>query len=78
MIMATTQMPAYVATRVEASGALPEVEVEGVEAEGWLRSGRQRRGRVEEGMLREAIVKHVVEGLRGELVRQLMEVGVGP
>jgi hypothetical protein len=57
--------------------ALPEVEVEGLQPQGWLRSGRQRRGRAEEEMLREAVVRHMVEGLRGELVRELMEVGLG-
>jgi hypothetical protein len=54
--------------------ALPEVEVRGVQLPTWLRSGAKRRGRVEEGLVREAVVRHVVEGLRGELVRELMEV----
>jgi hypothetical protein len=68
--------PAYVAQRVgEGKGAaLLEVEVRGVQVPTGLRSGAKRRGRVEEGVVREAVVGHVVEGLRGELVRELMEV----
>jgi hypothetical protein len=63
---------------VEEEGkALPEVQVQGVQAKGWLRSGRPRRDWVEEGRVREAVVRHVVEGLRGELVRELMEEVVG-
>jgi hypothetical protein len=60
-----------VAVRVEHGGALPQVEVEG-----WLGGGkRRRRSRrgVDEGLLvREAVVRHVVEGMRGELVRELL------
>jgi hypothetical protein len=60
-----------VAVRVEEGGPLPEVEVEG-----WLGGGRRRRSRrgVDEGLLlvREAVVRHVVEGMRGELVRELV------
>jgi hypothetical protein len=58
-----------VAVRVEHGGALPEV------VEGWLGGGRRRRSRrgVDEGLVvREAVVRHVVEGLRGELVRELV------
>jgi hypothetical protein len=60
------------AGRVEEGGALPKVEVEG-----WLGSGRRRRRRgVDEGLLvRDAVVRQVVEGLRGELVRELVELG---
>jgi hypothetical protein len=69
----SSRAPAYVAGRVEEGGALPEVEVEG-----WLGSGRRRRSRrgVDEGLLvGEGVVRQVVEGLRGELVRELGEVG---
>jgi hypothetical protein len=67
-------VPAYVASRVtEEWWALPEVEVRGVPARGWWREGRaDDRLRV----VREAVVEHFVEGLRGELVRELMELGV--
>jgi hypothetical protein len=44
--------------------ALPEVEVEGVQAEGkggWEGAGEE-----------ELVVRHVVEGMRGELVRELL------
>jgi hypothetical protein len=50
--------------------------------EGWrqvreLMEGRvvseSDEGGVEEGMLKQAVVRHVVEGLRGELVRELVE-----
>jgi hypothetical protein len=72
----SSQPPAYVASRVDGGAALPEVEVEG-----WLESGsRRRRSRrgVDEGLLvREAVVRHVVEGMRGELVRDLMMEVVG-
>ena len=56
------------AGRVEGGQALPEVEVEG-----WLGGGRRRSRRgVDVGLLlREVVVRHVVEGLRGELVREL-------
>jgi hypothetical protein len=70
---ASSVAPAYMAGRVEEGGALPEVAVEG-----WLGSGRRRRSTrgVDEGLLvREAVVRHVVEGLRGELVRELVELG---
>jgi hypothetical protein len=47
-----------------------------VGVEGWLGGGRRRRRSrrgVDEGLLlREAVVRHVVEGLRGELVRELV------
>jgi hypothetical protein len=68
--MTHSQAPAYVASRVGGGAALPEVEVEGR-----LRSGRRRSRRgVGEGLLvGEQVVRHVVEGLRGELVRELME-----
>jgi hypothetical protein len=68
---ASTEAPAYVASRVGEEGAvLPEVRVEG-----WLGSGRRRSRRgVDEGLLvREVVVRHAVEGMRGELVRELME-----
>jgi hypothetical protein len=74
--------PAYLAQRVEEGegAALPEVEVGDGEFEGkgWLRSGRKKRGVVvEEASVREAVMRHAVEGLRGELVRELMELVVG-
>jgi hypothetical protein len=65
---------------VGAGAALPEVGVvDGeLEGKGWLRSGRRKRGVVvEEASVREAVMMHAVEGLRGELVRELMEVVVG-
>jgi hypothetical protein len=66
--MTNSQAPAYVAVRVEHGGALPEVEVEGR-----LGGGKRRRRGVDEGLLvREAVVRHVVEGMRGELVRELV------
>jgi hypothetical protein len=46
-----------VASRVEEWGALPEVEVEG-----W------RRGL----LVKEAVLRHVVEGMRSELMRELV------
>jgi hypothetical protein len=67
----SSQVPAYMTQRVVGQGAaLPEVEVGGVEVgEG------QKRGGVEDepNLLRQAVVRHVVEGLRGELVRELVE-----
>jgi hypothetical protein len=67
----SSQPPAYVASRVDGGAALPEVEVKGR-----LESG-SRRG-VDEGLVvREAVVRHVVEGMRGELVRDLMKEVVG-
>jgi hypothetical protein len=69
---ASSQAPAYVASRVAEGGLLPEVEVRGVQVQGV----RKRGGTVEKLLLvREAVVRHVVEGLRGELVRDLMELG---
>ena len=60
----STGPPEYVAWRVEDDEELPEVEVRALQAEGWL-----KRGTVEEGKLvREAVVRHAMEGLRGELV----------
>jgi hypothetical protein len=59
-----------VASRVERGEPLPEVEVRGVEAEG----AGKGRGMDQRELVREAVVRHVVEGLRGELVRELMEV----
>jgi hypothetical protein len=65
----SSQVAAYVASRVEAGAALPEVGVEGVQAEG----GGQEGAAAAEGLVvREAVVRHVVEGLRGELVRELV------
>jgi hypothetical protein len=71
---ASSQAPAYVASRVEEVRALPEVEVEG-----WLGGGRRRSTRgVDEGLLlKEAVVRHVVEGLRSELARDLLAEVVG-
>jgi hypothetical protein len=65
---ASSQAPAYVASRVEEEEALPEVEVRSAEAEG----GRKRSG-VDEAVVvvREAVVGHVVGRLRGELFREL-------
>jgi hypothetical protein len=59
-----------VASRVEEDAALPEVEVDL-----WLHGGRRRSRRgVDEGLLlREAVLRHLVEGLKGELVRELVE-----
>jgi hypothetical protein len=66
--MGSTDPPEYVASRVEDDEELPEVEVRALQAEGWL-----KRGAVEEGKLvREAVVRHVVEGLRGELMVELV------
>jgi hypothetical protein len=65
-----TQAPAYVATRVEGGAALPEVAVEGR-----LGGGKRRKSTrgVDEGLLvREVVVRHVVEGLRPELARELV------
>jgi hypothetical protein len=72
MLMATLasiQAPAYVASRVEQGEALPEVEVGVVQAD-----GEGEGDGVEEGLVRreEAVVRHVVEGLRGELLRELV------
>jgi hypothetical protein len=67
--MINSQAPAYVASRV-GGAALPEVEVEGRLGSSTRR--RRRRG-VDDGMVvREDVVRHVVEGLRGELVREMM------
>jgi hypothetical protein len=70
------EAPAYVASRVEEGAPLPEVEVEG-----WLGGGRRRRRRrrrrrgVDEGpLVGEAVVAQVVQGLRGELFRELVGV----
>jgi hypothetical protein len=66
----SSQVPAYVASRVEEGGAaLPAVEVEGPLGGGRRRS---RRGIVYAMLAREAVVRHVVEGLRGELFRELV------
>jgi hypothetical protein len=73
----SSQPPAYVASRVDGGAPLPEVEVEGVGPGGWLRSGRKRRSDVTEALMREAVVQHVVEGMRGELARDLMMEVVG-
>jgi hypothetical protein len=70
----SSQPPAYVASRVDGGAALPEVELKG------RLGGSRRRSRrgVDEGLLvREAVVRHVVEGMRGELVRDLMMEVVG-
>jgi hypothetical protein len=49
-------------------GGLPEVEVQGE------RGGRKRGGLVGKALaIEEAVVRHVVEGTRGELVKELME-----
>jgi hypothetical protein len=72
MSTASSQVPAYVASRVEEVGAAPpEVEVEGPLG-GDRRSSR--RGMDEVMLVREAVVRHVVDGLRGELVRELVGV----
>jgi hypothetical protein len=63
-VTAISEAPAYVASRVEEGAALPEVEVRGL---------RKARNGVGEVLVREAVVSHVVEGLRGELIRELME-----
>jgi hypothetical protein len=60
--------PAYLAHRVgEGQGAavLPWVEARGLEVSTCS---------AEEGVVREAVVRHVMEGLSVELVRELMEV----
>jgi hypothetical protein len=48
----------------------------GVRVDGWVEGGRRRsrRGADEGSMVREEVLKHVVEGMRGELFRELMEV----
>jgi hypothetical protein len=69
-LAASTQTPAYLASRVEEGAPLPEVEVEG-----WLGGGGKRRSRrgVDEGSLvGEQVVRFVVEGMRGELFRELV------
>jgi hypothetical protein len=68
--------PLYLANRVEDEGgvaALPGVEVrDGLLAR--MKSGRRKSPkRMEEGFLRKEVVGHVVGGLRGELLRELME-----
>jgi hypothetical protein len=67
---ARQEPPAYLAQRLgEGEGAaLPEVEVRGLEVSTCS---------AEEGVVREAVVRYVVEGLRGELARELMEMVVG-
>jgi hypothetical protein len=63
-----------VASRVtEEWWALPEVEVRGVPARG---DGKEDRADDRLLVVREAVVGHFLEGLRGELVRELMELGV--
>jgi hypothetical protein len=48
---------------------LPEVGVRGVQAEG----GQKRAGLVGEALAaEEAVVRHVVEGLRGEVFRECL------
>jgi hypothetical protein len=65
-----SQALAYVAERVQVR-PLPEVGVRGVQAEG----GQKRAGLVGEALAsEEAVVRHVVEGLRGELFREWVEV----
>jgi hypothetical protein len=70
---ASSQAPAYVASRGEGGGrALPEVEVATIQRE-WVR--RMGAAGDDEKLLlvvKEAVVRHVVEGLRGELVRELV------
>jgi hypothetical protein len=68
----SSQAPAYLAARVEEGGsALPEVQVRKQEL--WR---AQRRGTLEIGALdmEAQVVRHLVEGIRGELARELMEV----
>jgi hypothetical protein len=63
---ASSKAPAYLTPRVEGGGAPPE-EVRGVQAEG---------GAVDDDLtVEQQVVRHVVEELRGELVRELVEVG---
>jgi hypothetical protein len=46
-----------------------------VEVEGWEAGRRKsRRGVDEANMAREQVMKHVVEGMRGEVFRELREV----
>jgi hypothetical protein len=58
--------PAYLAQRVGAGGAAPEVGVRGL-------SPATRRAGSRELRVEEAVVRHWVEGMRGELVRELVE-----
>jgi hypothetical protein len=53
-----------VASRVERGAALPEVEVSGL---------RKARNGIGEVRITRAVVGHVVEGLRSELIRELVE-----
>jgi hypothetical protein len=69
-----------VASRVTEGGLLPEVEVRGVQVQRVRRldGADDDDDDDDEGLLvvvREAVVRQVVEGLRGELVRELMEWG---
>jgi hypothetical protein len=58
-----SQVPAYLASRVGAAGtAVPEVEVRGRNKKG----GNVR--------LREEVLRHVVEGMRGELFREWVDI----
>jgi hypothetical protein len=73
IITASSVAPAYVARRLEEGGELPEVEEVG--GGGWQAGGGDEGDALEaEAALRTAVVRHVVEGLRGELVRELVEV----
>jgi hypothetical protein len=63
-------VPAYVASRVGGGRALPEVEVATTQRE-W---GRRMGAAGDEQLVREAVLRHVVEGLRAELVRELVGV----
>jgi hypothetical protein len=70
MTTVNTQVPPYVASRADERGVpLPEVGVGGLQAEG----GRKRGAVEEEGLkVGEAVVRHLVEGLKGQLVRELV------
>jgi hypothetical protein len=61
---ANTHAPAFLAERVGRGAALPKVEVEGVQAEG----GGEWEGANE----KEMVVRHVVEGMRGDFARELL------
>jgi hypothetical protein len=70
--LGSSQAPAYVASRGEGGAPLPEVGVRAAGQEGF--GGRRKDD--DEWLLerkREVVVRHAVEGLRGALVRELME-----
>jgi hypothetical protein len=70
-IMASSQPPAYMAGRVEEGAALPKVDMRSVQAgEGTWKPGTAEEERL---VVRELVAGHMMEGLRGELVREVVE-----